>query len=80
VGQPPRARTTRPTTRRSRSPARGKKLIGGGARLYDAGGDVALDESYPSSATTWHATGYEINATLSSWYLIGYAISTHTGS
>jgi hypothetical protein len=29
-----------------------KKLIGGGARLYDAGGDVALDESYPSSATT----------------------------
>jgi hypothetical protein len=58
----------------------GKKLIGGGAYLYGAEGDVALDESYPTSATAWHVKGVEVSATLTSWHLTGYAICAHTGS
>jgi hypothetical protein len=57
-----------------------KKLIGGGARLYNAGGDVALDESYPKDATTWRATGDEVNATVTSWWVIGYAICANVAS
>ncbi len=57
-----------------------KKLIGGGAYLYGAEGDVALDESFPTSATAWHVKGVEISATAISWQLTGYAICAHTGS
>jgi len=58
----------------------GKKLLGGGARLYGATGDVALDESYPTDATTWHAYGSEIVATAVSWHVTAYAICANTGS
>jgi hypothetical protein len=57
----------------------GKKLIGGGARIFGAGGDVALDESYPKDATHWSATAYEVNATLVNWHLIGFAICANVG-
>jgi hypothetical protein len=57
-----------------------KKLIGGGARLYGAGGAVALDESYPKDATTWRATGDEVNLTPASWWVVGYAICANVGS
>ncbi len=52
----------------------GKQLIGGGAHLVNAGSDVALDESYPASATKWRATAYEINPTAVNWHLQAYAI------
>jgi hypothetical protein len=58
----------------------GKKLLGGGARLYGAPGDVALDESYPTDATTWHAYGSEIVATGVSWHISAFAICANTGS
>jgi hypothetical protein len=58
----------------------GKKLVGGGARLYGAAGSVALDESYPLDATTWHAYGAEIVATALSWHVSAFAICAHTGS
>jgi hypothetical protein len=51
----------------------GKRLIGGGARNFNAGGDVALDESYPAG-TKWHATAYEITPTAVNWHLEVYAI------
>ena len=52
----------------------GKQLIGGGAHILNAPSDVALDESYPASATKWRATAYEINATAANWHLQAYAI------
>jgi hypothetical protein len=52
----------------------GKQLIGGGAHIVNAGSDVALDESYPASATKWRATAYEIIATAVNWHLQAYAI------
>jgi len=52
----------------------GKQVVGGGAHVWNAGGDVALDESYPSGATTWRATAYEVNATGAAWHLVSYAI------
>jgi hypothetical protein len=52
----------------------GKKVIGGGAHLYGAGGDIALDESYPSSVSTWRATAWEVNATALSWHVSAFAI------
>jgi hypothetical protein len=57
-----------------------KKLIGGGAYLYGAEGDVALDESYPASATAWHVKGVEVSVTGLNWRVLGYAICAHTGS
>ena len=57
-----------------------KKLIGGGANLFGAEGQVALDENNPGSATSWHAKGVEINATLSSWKLTAYAICANVAS
>ena len=43
--------------------------------LYDfnAGGDVALDESYPAGIK-WRATAYEITPTAVNWHLEVYAI------
>ncbi|MCP9487417.1 MAG: collagen-like protein [Gaiellaceae bacterium MAG52_C11] len=52
----------------------GKKLVGGGAHIWDAATDVALDESYPANPTTWRATAWEVNATGASWHLQAYAI------
>jgi hypothetical protein len=52
----------------------GKQLIGGGAHIFNAATDVALDESYPASDTKWRATAYEINATAVNWHLQAYAI------
>ena len=58
----------------------GKKVVGGGAHLWQAGGDVALDESYPMSATAWRATAYEIVATATNWHLSAYAICAAVAS
>jgi hypothetical protein len=52
----------------------GKKVIGGGAQVWGAGSDVALDESFPSTATTWRATAFEVVATAVNWHLVAYAI------
>jgi len=52
----------------------GKSVVGGGAKLFNAGGFVALDESYPASATSWLASGYEINPTFANWSLMVFAI------
>ena len=52
----------------------GKKVLGGGGLIVGAGGDVALDESYPPSPSAWRATAYEVNATGANWYLVTYAI------
>ena len=52
----------------------GKQVIGGGARNFNAGGDVALDESYPTSATKWQAVAYEVTPTGVNWHLQVYAI------
>lgn len=57
-----------------------KKIVGGGANLFGAEGQVALDESNPGNATSWHAKGVEINATLSSWKLTAYAICANVAS
>jgi hypothetical protein len=57
-----------------------KKVLGGGAQLYGAEGDVALDESYPDTATGWHAKGVEIVGTATSWKLIAYAICANVAS
>ncbi|HZO62054.1 MAG TPA: hypothetical protein VFB35_03655 [Gaiellaceae bacterium] len=57
-----------------------KKVIGGGARIYGANAEAALDESYPSNGSTWYATGYEIVPTASNWHLEVYAICANTGS
>lgn len=51
----------------------GKKLIGGGGQVFNAGGFAALDESYPVNDTTWRVTAYEINPTAVNWKVIGYA-------
>ena len=48
----------------------GKKVVGGGGHVWGAGGDIALDESYPMSATTWRATAYEVNAPAADWRLV----------
>lgn len=45
----------------------GKQVVGGGAHIYNAAGDAALDESYPAAATKWRATAYEIVATPANW-------------
>jgi hypothetical protein len=52
----------------------GKKVVGGGAHIWNASSDVALDESYPMSASAWRATAYEVNATAANWHLVAYAI------
>jgi hypothetical protein len=52
----------------------GKKAVGGGAHIWQAAGLVALDESYPSNATTWRATAYEVNATALNWHLRAYVV------
>jgi hypothetical protein len=57
-----------------------KKVVGGGANLNGAEGDVALDESNPDGATGWHAKGVEINGTLNSWKLTAYAICANVAS
>jgi len=57
-----------------------KKVIGGGARIYDANAEAALDESYPSAGSTWYGTAYEIVPTAANWHLEVYAICANTGS
>jgi hypothetical protein len=57
-----------------------KKVVGGGANLFGAEGDVALDENNPGNATSWHAKGVEINGTLNSWKLTAYAICANVAS
>jgi len=52
----------------------GKHVVGGGAHIWDAGGKAALDESYPTSATAWRATAYEVVATPLNWHISAYAI------
>ncbi len=52
----------------------GKQVVGGGAHIVNAAGNVALDESYPASSTKWRATAYEMNATAANWHLQAYAI------
>jgi hypothetical protein len=52
----------------------GKKVVGGGAAVYEAGGDVALDESLPVTTTSWRATTFEVNATAELWAVRAYAI------
>ena len=52
----------------------GKRLLGGGARIVGAAGLVAVDESYPLTATQWRATATEIVATGVNWYVNAYAI------
>lgn len=52
----------------------GKRIIGGGATLVGAYGDIALDENTPLNATTWRAMGFEINATGSNWSVRSHAI------
>lgn len=52
----------------------GKMVVGGGGLIVGAGGDVALDESYPTSPSTWRATAYEVNATGANWHLVAYAL------
>ena len=52
----------------------GKRLIGGGARLYNGGSFVAVDESYPLNDTTWRATAYEVNPTGANWSVRVFAI------
>ena len=52
----------------------GKQVVGGGAHVWNAASDVALDESYPASAAKWRATAYEVNATAANWHLVAYAI------
>ena len=52
----------------------GKKLVGGGGRIINQAGFVALDESYPVSATSWRLTGTEVNPTIGNWYVNAYAI------
>jgi hypothetical protein len=58
----------------------GKQVVGGGAHLWQAAGKVALDESYPSNATTWRATAYEVNATALNWHIRAYAICASVAS
>ena len=52
----------------------GKRLVGGGAHVYGANAEAALDESFPADATKWRATAYEVNATAVNWHLVGFAI------
>ncbi len=52
----------------------GKQLLGGGARIVGAAGSVAVDESYPLTATQWRATATEVVATGANWYVNAYAI------
>ena len=52
----------------------GKYAVGGGARIYNATAAAALDESFPQSATSWHARAYEIVPTALNWHLAAYVI------
>ena len=52
----------------------GKRVVGGGAHIWDAGGKVAFDESYPTGPATWRATAYEVVATALNWHISAYAI------
>lgn len=52
----------------------GKQVVGGGAHIFNAATDAALDESYPASATTWRGTAWEVVATAANWKLRAYAI------
>jgi hypothetical protein len=52
----------------------GKRIIGGGATLVGAYGDIALDENTPLNATTWRAMGFEVNATGANWSVRAHAI------
>ena len=52
----------------------GKVVVGGGAHIWNAPGDVALDESYPAGTSKWRATAWEVNATGANWHLMAYAI------
>jgi hypothetical protein len=53
----------------------GKKVVAGGARATGAAAtEVAVSESYPSSATQWTTLAREINAVGSPWMLTTYAL------
>jgi hypothetical protein len=52
----------------------GKRLVGGGAQVYGANAQAALDESLPVDADTWRARGYEVNATAENWHVVAFAI------
>jgi len=58
----------------------GKRVVGGGAHIWDAGGKVALDESYPTSDTVWRATAYEIAVNALNWHISAYAICAATAA
>ena len=52
----------------------GKRVIGGGAQVYGANAEAALDESLPVDATKWRATAYEVNATAENWHVVAFAV------
>ena len=53
----------------------GKRVVAGGARATGTGAtEVAVSESYPSSATQWTALAREINAAAPPWTLTTYAL------
>jgi hypothetical protein len=52
----------------------GKRVVGGGAEVYGATANAALDESFPLDSTRWYARAYEVNATGDSWHVVAYAI------
>lgn len=58
----------------------GKRIIGGGATLVGAYGDIALDENTPLNATTWRAMGFEVNATGANWSVRAHAICAVVGA
>ncbi len=58
----------------------GKRVVGGGALGLDAGGSIALDETFPMSNVAWRARAYEVNATGANWELRSYAICAAVAS
>jgi hypothetical protein len=61
--------------------SRGKKLLGGGARVNaspaDGGGvvfEVAIDASIPAFAGTWIANAHEVVPTDTQWFVQGIAL------
>jgi hypothetical protein len=58
----------------------GKKVVGGGAHIWDAGSFAALGESYPVNATSWRATAYEVNPTALNWHISAYALCANVAA
>ena len=52
----------------------GKRIVGGGAQVYGANAEAALDESFPVDATKWRARAYEVVATADNWHVVAFAV------